>query len=308
MKIRLIDFWPGADTRQTFIFSALLPFLKIPIRLSIYSVYRPWWLMASGWLGRQIEIVVQKLRDRHLDKQQESENFRNVWWTGENVRPPLEKKFHHYISFDQDSHRGRNTYFPLFYVEAVLPSKDTFKRIGLDQFNVTKLLSHRKSASLDFASKGFACAFINNPEPTRIAAVSELSRHGRVDVFGKYSGRPVDSKMSRASAYKFVLCFENDLYPGYVTEKLLDAYLCNAVPLYWGDLGREEHINRRSFINLNDFASLEEFSRFVANMTEKEYSEIYRQPLLRSIPSIDPLVDALLGAGKRDKLKYVSET
>jgi hypothetical protein len=264
--------------------------------------------MVVGWLGRAADLFLGRLRDRKLTEQYESGNSRNVWWTGENVRPPLEKKFDHYISFDQDSHRGRNTFFPLFYIEALLPSKGTLKRIGLNQFDVTSLLSPRDGGLSEIASKELACAFINNPEPTRIAAVSELSRFGRVDVYGRYSGRLVESKKAIASNYRFVLCFENDLYPGYVTEKLLDAYLCNAVPLYWGDLGREEHINRRSFINLNDFASLEEFSRFVADMTDKEYSEIYRQPLLKSIPSIDPLVDALLGAGKRDKLKYVSET
>ncbi len=43
------------------------------------------------------------------------------------------------------------------------------------------------------------------------------------------------SKMEWLKNYKFNLCFENASFPGYLTEKLFDAYNAGCVPIYWGD-------------------------------------------------------------------------
>jgi hypothetical protein len=63
-------------------------------------------------------------------------------------------------------------------------------------------------------------------------------------------------------------------------------------------LGREPHINRKSFLNLKDFPSLEEFAKVVASMDADQYHEIYSQPLLESVPPLEPLVEALLGTSE----------
>jgi hypothetical protein len=36
------------------------------------------------------------------------------------------------------------------------------------------------------------------------------------------------------SQYKFYICCENRSHPGYHTEKIMNAYLANCVPIYWG--------------------------------------------------------------------------
>ena len=51
--------------------------------------------------------------------------------------------------------------------------------------------------------------------------------------YDNYRG-PADNKMKTLSRYTFALTFENTDYPGYITEKLLDALSAGAVPLYWG--------------------------------------------------------------------------
>jgi hypothetical protein len=143
--------------------------------------------------------------------------------------------------------------------------------------------------------KKFVCAFLSNPEPTRLRALDELRKFGEVDLFGTYSGRPVKNKYDLAKNYKFCLGFENDLFPGYLTEKLLDSYTCGTIPLYWGDLGAESHINRKSFINAADFDSIEEFSFYVGHLDETNYEQIFSEPLMTSLPSLLPLTRALLG-------------
>jgi len=90
-----------------------------------------------------------------------------------------------------------------------------------------------------------------------------------------------------------MICPENDLFPGYVTEKLLDAYMCDVVPLYWGDLGSDEYINQKSFLNLNNFHSLEDFSSHVADLDELSYTKIYNQPFLKKAVDLIKIKSAL---------------
>jgi hypothetical protein len=58
--------------------------------------------------------------------------------------------------------------------------------------------------------------------------------------------------------------------------------MCDVVPLYWGDLGSDESINRKSFLNLAQFPSIEEFCSHVANLDVLSYTTIYNQPLLNN--------------------------
>lgn len=295
VKINLIDFWPNAILEDTFFFKALAGAQLSLKDLKIYSVFPPRVITALGGVGRALSSLRRKLLSRRLHTAEKESSVRNIWWTGENVRPPLDMSFDHFVSFDQDSYGGRNTYFPLFYLETLFPTKGGFERSGASNFLPDDLTKPRSNLAPPFSSRKFVCAFINNPEPIRMAALRELEKYGQVDVYGKHTGNVAPSKAIVAKHYKYMLCFENDFYPGYVTEKLLDAYLCGTVPLYWGNLGSENHINQKSFINLADFASLEEFSKHVAGLTEEQYMKVFGEPLLLSVPSAEPLLLALSG-------------
>ena len=48
--------------------------------------------------------------------------------------------------------------------------------------------------------------------------------------------------------YKFTLSFENMATPGYLTEKLFNAYLAWVVPVYWGDPDVDELVNTDAFV------------------------------------------------------------
>lgn len=71
-----------------------------------------------------------------------------------------------------------------------------------------------------------------------------LSKYKRVDSGGRWKnniGGNVDDKIEWLKSYKFNLCFENSSYPGYLTEKLFDAFLAGCVPIYWGDTSLRNH-------------------------------------------------------------------
>ncbi|MFD2145597.1 glycosyltransferase family 10 domain-containing protein [Mucilaginibacter antarcticus] len=57
------------------------------------------------------------------------------------------------------------------------------------------------------------------------------------------------------SDYKFTIAFENDIYPGYQTEKLYDAMKANSIPIYCGDPFVGDIFYTGSFINAADYLS-----------------------------------------------------
>ena len=66
----------------------------------------------------------------------------------------------------------------------------------------------------------------------------KLNTYKKVDSGGRHRnniGGAVADKHAWLQNYKFNLCFENSSFPGYLTEKLFDAYNAGCVPIYWGD-------------------------------------------------------------------------
>jgi hypothetical protein len=48
--------------------------------------------------------------------------------------------------------------------------------------------------------------------------------------------------------YKFAMCWENMATPGYFTEKLFNAYMAEAIPIYWGDPLVDQRVNAEAFV------------------------------------------------------------
>ncbi len=90
---------------------------------------------------------------------------------------------------------------------------------------------------------------MNNMPPLGGHASPDESRSSR-----SWTREKVDFLMS----YKFTIAFENASYPGYVTEKIIDAMHANSIPIYWGTPLVCKDFNSRSFVNCNDYKSFED--------------------------------------------------
>ncbi|KAH7459731.1 putative fucosyltransferase R654 [Phytophthora ramorum] len=78
-----------------------------------------------------------------------------------------------------------------------------------------------------------------------------------------------DDAVRRYAPYKFVLAFENTRAAGYVTEKLVNAFLAGSVPVYWGDSKTvSELFNPESFIDCGRFDSLQDCAEYVAHVDD----------------------------------------
>jgi hypothetical protein len=280
--IKFSNFWPEFDEKENFILDALAD-QEVFSPIEITSVF-------GNPPRSMLKDFLSQLRP-NPKSQFSGMKARRVWFTGENIRPPVGKNFDSFVSFDQDAYGGVNFYFPLLYAELLLRERQWTKRRGIN-VDKNELLKHRQSPQ---GKDKFVCAFISNFEPVRMRALDELRKYGEVDVYGPHSLNTPISKYETAKEYKFMLCFENDLYPGYLTEKLLDAYMCETVPLYRGLFGKEEHVNQRALINAANFDSLESFCHYVGSMNEFEYDETFREPLFKTLPTLEPLIAALTG-------------
>lgn len=209
-----------------------------------------------------------------------------VFYTGENVRPPFNRDFFRSFSFDQDSLGGRNTYFPLWMFEV-----DWFDT-GIRMSRLNLILKPEiliESRDWPLGKVNEACAFVGNPEPIRLEALHEYRKHLPVTIFGKLGDLNVRDKLMVSKEFTWNICFENDLYPGYVTEKILEAYLCGNIPIYRGILPSESPFNTGSFINILNFPTLRDSAISVSNLSKKQIKNIYEEPLMKYIPNINQI-------------------
>jgi len=175
-------------------------------------------------------------------KNHQSYRCNKIFYTGENVEPPL-GYCQWSFSFDylNDSRNYRLPHYLLYdgYYELVRP----------------------KIIDESFAKRKF-CNFVssNGNCSERNTFVQQLSKYKKVDSGGRWMnniGYAVDDKLKFQSEYKFSIAFENNAYrsqhPGYTTEKIMQPMTVNSIPVYWGNPLIYKEFNTKSFINFYDF-------------------------------------------------------
>jgi hypothetical protein len=305
VKVRFDWFWADFNEKDNFFVDLLKEFghnvevtssAKESVDLEIISVFAPARLNFVEKINRYRSKKIVGSRDvgevyNIFDYPTERKSSRRIWFTGENIRPPVSPNYDGFLSFDQDTYKGINAYTPLWLLDTGI-LKPTFSPNLGKIVQVSDLLTERRIRT---EKPKFACAFVGNAHPVRIRALQEMAEIGGIDLYGPAFGKSVKNKFEIAKEYKFQFCFENDLYPGYVTEKLINAYLCDNVPLYWGDLGKGDTFNRKAFLNLADYDGIETFSQYISEISKVRYREFYEQKLINKIPNLQDIYHVLIG-------------
>lgn len=233
---------------------------------------------------------------KHTPNQQPTGNSRfSIFFTGENERPP-EGTWDAYLTFDIHSYGGRNEYLPLWWItssDLLIPTVSPYlgKEITLDELLRPRISQYKPRNK-------FCVAFIGKAYPFRMHALTALSKVGKVDVYGgiarNTSRNSAIEKYKIAQDYKFVFAFENDLFPGYVTEKAPEAWATGAIPLYWG-FDIRKTFNPAAMLNLMDYSNLDSYVDAVAEIekSESKWVEMANQPLLLERPSLKAVIELL---------------
>ena len=171
-------------------------------------------------------------------------------------------------------------------------NKENYKRIQWHNLNQADLV---KPAEQDIESflknKTKFCNFLySNKIPYREAFFKALSKYKKVDAPGASmknmpridaanSGNKWDVKRSFLQEYKFTIAFENDVFPGYQTEKLYDAMLAKTLPIYFGDPMIGTTFNTKSFIDARNYLPINRnpFTNWLEKNCQQDFEDIRPQ-------------------------------
>jgi hypothetical protein len=132
-----------------------------------------------------------------------------------------------------------------------------------------------------------ACTFSSNPEPLRMRLIKETALVFQVEKYGSAFNKSVSSKLTTSKNFGLQICNENSLSPNYVTEKLQEAWFARNIPI-WSGLDDNKLFNTESFIDATNLTS-EELENLLRNFTTEELMFKQSLPLLKSVPTLDPL-------------------
>jgi len=168
-----------------------------------------------------------------------------IFYTGENVRPNY-YTYNHAITFDFEN-SPRHYRLPLYAMEMWAVMQDD--KFTEDYFYLQGL-HKRVDWGKEFDTKSEDISYIqSNPrcEPRNLF-VEKTQKNFTVNCGGPHMNnlgyvvpRNRPAKIDFLRKHKLNIAFENGSYPGYVTEKLLDAFYSNTLPIYWGsdNIGRD---------------------------------------------------------------------
>lgn len=256
IKLFFTDFWKGFNSYENRFTKILSPYYHLEI-----SEKNPDFLIYSCFGNR---------------------NFRNyncirIFYTGENRRPNF-RECDFALSFDfikSERHYRLPNHRLRFFIE-----KNKNKEVSLTKAANIEKLAQKKTKFCSF--------LVSNPRATeRIQFFNLLNQYKKVDSGGKVLNNigfnPKD-QLSFHLPYKFNICFENESYPGYTTEKILYAMLAGCVPIYWGDPLVHVDFNPRSFVNVSDFDSYESAIKHIIEIDQNEelYQSYLKEPYIRT--------------------------
>ena len=218
-----------------------------------------------------------------------------IYYTGEPVTPPIEI-VDYAIGFDYLSFLGidgKDRYLNNKYaLRKMYDYKEAECWKGLPKEKATRILQEKT---------GF-CNFIYghaSPNGERELLFNKISEYKRVDSIGTFlnnmkssftiSRDDYNQKINFIKKYKFTIACESIQRPGFCTEKIGHAFVANTIPIYFGDPFVEELFNPKSFINANNYKSLDDLLDYIKYLdnNDDEYIKMLCEPKLIEKNSID---------------------
>jgi len=132
----------------------------------------------------------------------------------------------------------------------------------------------------------------------RLRAIKYFSEHDNIDLYGnlwnhqiffpytfykKYVKKVyrgfVDNKLATMSRYNFAICFENEISPGWITEKIFDCFLAGTIPVYLGAPNITDYVPPDCFIDFRRFKNYDALKEHLESLTSKDLQR-YRENIV----------------------------
>jgi len=254
IKINFVDFWENFDYKKSLIYEVLCK--KYDVVVTQDCNYLFYSCFGNSYINYDcVRIFV----------------------TGENQIPDF-NMCDYAIGFDYIDYEDRYLRYPIYLSHEFI---NDYK----------KMLNKKKFTLKDLSKKTFFCTFVVsneiNSNKIRVNFYKELSKYKKVLSGGKVLnnvGYQVENKLEFLEKSKFNIAFENTSHNGYTTEKIVQAFASNTVPIYWGDPKINLVFNKKAFINISDFKDIDDAIEYIKKVDndDKLYLEIINEkPLLK---------------------------
>lgn len=241
LKINFVDFWGDFNKKDNFITRVLSK--KYEIVISDNPDY-----LFYGTFGYS-----------HLNY-----NCVKIMFIGENIAPDF-NLCDYALGFDYIQFGDRYMRLPLYC------TYDCFASLTEMNLPSDEALLDRKFCSMVVSNNRHASSH-------RERFFKLLSEYKQVDSGGKLwnnVGGPVVDKLEFVSQYKFNIAFENSAVHGYTTEKIMEPMTVNTLPIYWGNPMVCKDFNADSFVNVNDFTSMEDAVQHIVDLDNDDTKYLY---------------------------------
>lgn len=273
LRVAVVDFWDGATQDELDVFLS-------PIR-EVYNVVEDY--------NSPDLLIYSCFGDAHLKYQ----NCKRLFICGENVVPDF-NSCDFSISTLKIQFENRNFWFPWGLY------------LNYPTSSIAPLSLVKNPCDRNFCSFIYSQDSLGEGAKLRKKFCECLMRYRHVDCPGNVlhnmdsdilSNRHDEtswheSKIRFLSNYKFNIAFENSDAHGYITEKLIDCYMANTVPIYWGSKGDIAPFSPDSVICAHDYDSFGDLIQRILELDQNE--ELYLKAL-----NANPLRDG--------KIKFISD-
>ena len=218
---------------------------------------------------------------------------KKIYYTGENLRPDF-NECDASLTFDFDSYNGKNIRMPLWLMQYDWHEKTNY--VNPEYLMPVEWLTNPPKWNPVERDKFLAAVFNRDHIGNRFEFLQKIAPYKKGHGFGEpfknwFYGE--SQKLNILSQFKFTMCFENGVADGYHTEKLVHAKMAGCIPVYWANNTIENDFYKESFINLNDFDSVDELAKFVIEVDkdDKLAQTFLQAPLFKKIPTKDDVLN-----------------
>jgi hypothetical protein len=200
-----------------------------------------------------------------------------IWITGENLIPDF-NILDYAIGFNDIHFGDRYLRWPLYRWGRSISECEGLRREAIESHPA----HHRKRLC--------ACVISNltDRQGPLVEVCDAMERYQGMTYGGKWRnniGGRVKDKLALLQEHKFSLAFENTAYPGYTTEKIVDAFLAGTIPIYWGDPTITQQFSSKAFIQCRDGEPIADVIQRIKKINESPecYEAMLREPIFSTV-------------------------
>jgi len=197
-----------------------------------------------------------------------------IYWSGESFSVPKSKYQTDFIQIESFITDKEN----ILYVPFCLESNFIYKERINTNLNREFTIGYCASNTIEFREHFFnkCVEKIGINQCISFGSCFGNYKNTNQRIGGDFQGIGLIQNYSKC---KFIMAFENKIKNGYITEKIVNAFYSGTIPVYWGSENIGDFFNKKAFINVNDFESIEKCIDYIFNLTDIDREKILKEPI-----------------------------